>query len=173
MQCKDILDDEFLEAVEVAAALRGMSVGMFWDVQAVLSGYPEHVGEDSTALNASLRDDLYLPFNLVRAKARKLIRKGKMDGCACGCRGDFVILGESPGEKLIRRENEKKAQNLLQLEGIARTWRIRDERLQEIAKEIKHHKKALKALKKETHNLNTYTIVTKRGNNDDVPMGQG
>lgn len=31
------------------------------------------------------------PAKLVLAKMRKLIRRGVVAGCACGCRGDFVI----------------------------------------------------------------------------------
>jgi len=33
-----------------------------------------------------------LPDKLVRAKLDSLIRRGWVDGCACGCRGDFFIL---------------------------------------------------------------------------------
>jgi len=32
-----------------------------------------------------------IPDNLLLAKMRKLINKGLVDGCACGCRGDYVI----------------------------------------------------------------------------------
>jgi len=32
-----------------------------------------------------------LPFNLVKAKMRKLIKRGLVNGCACGCRGDFIL----------------------------------------------------------------------------------
>lgn len=31
------------------------------------------------------------PANLVRAKMKTLISRGLVDGCACGCRGDFEI----------------------------------------------------------------------------------
>ena len=31
---------------------------------------------------------------LVLAKMRKLIRSGLVDGCACGCRGDFVLTNK-------------------------------------------------------------------------------
>jgi hypothetical protein len=31
------------------------------------------------------------PEKLVLAKMRMLIRRGLVDGCDCGCRGDFVI----------------------------------------------------------------------------------
>lgn len=32
-----------------------------------------------------------LPDNLVLSKMKKLIKKELIDGCDCGCRGDFVI----------------------------------------------------------------------------------
>lgn len=31
------------------------------------------------------------PIKVILAKARKLIASGRIDGCACGCRGDFSI----------------------------------------------------------------------------------
>ena len=37
-----------------------------------------------------------MPWKVTLAKARKLIKRGLLDGCACGCRGDFVIPGEKP-----------------------------------------------------------------------------
>lgn len=91
MQCKDIPDEEFLEAIRTTTSLRQMRSAMIWDIQAVLSGYPEH-------LLADIRDwdhENYLPRKLVLAKARKLVLKGKIDGCYCGCRGDFEIIEEN------------------------------------------------------------------------------
>lgn len=35
---------------------------------------------------------LAMPEKVVRAKARKLIARGLLDGCPCGCRGDFMAL---------------------------------------------------------------------------------
>jgi hypothetical protein len=34
------------------------------------------------------------PLKVVRAKARRLIGRGLMDGCGCGCRGDFEITAQ-------------------------------------------------------------------------------
>ena len=68
MQAKDISTDEFLSAMYDTRNRWGSS--MLWDVTAVL-GMPEPV---------------------VRAKARRLIKADTIDGCACGCRGDFVPL---------------------------------------------------------------------------------
>lgn len=33
-----------------------------------------------------------IPYKLALAKMRNLIEKGYVDGCSCGCRGDFEIL---------------------------------------------------------------------------------
>jgi hypothetical protein len=35
-----------------------------------------------------------VPWNLLLAKLRKLLKAGKIDGCACGCRGDFTVRNE-------------------------------------------------------------------------------
>lgn len=67
VKASDIPDQTFLDTVRACG--RGRSGwAMEWDVTARL-GYPRKV---------------------VLAKARKLIKRGLMDGCACGCRGDWV-----------------------------------------------------------------------------------
>jgi hypothetical protein len=66
MQAKDISDEAFLAAVQ--GATRGPWATR-WDVTAALEA----------------------PEKVVLAKARKLIRRGLLDGCACGCRGDFQV----------------------------------------------------------------------------------
>lgn len=33
------------------------------------------------------------PAKVVHAKCRRLIQRGLLDGCPCGCRGDFEIPG--------------------------------------------------------------------------------
>lgn len=91
MQCKDIADEDFLDAVRIASALTGGGWAMYWDVACVLGGHREHVGQASS--ERRFHDEDCLPDNLVRAKAKKLIDKKKMDGCPCGCRGDFEVLG--------------------------------------------------------------------------------
>lgn len=35
-----------------------------------------------------------IPDKLALAKMRMLIRKGLVDGCGCGCRGDFELTGK-------------------------------------------------------------------------------
>lgn len=36
------------------------------------------------------------PEKLQLAKMRQLIRRGLVDGCPCGCRGDFYLASENP-----------------------------------------------------------------------------
>lgn len=70
MQCKDIPDEAFLDAVRRAGAVG--SWRMRWNVQ--------------TELEKTLGP---IPGKLLIAKARKLIAARKMGGCDCGCRGDW------------------------------------------------------------------------------------
>lgn len=87
--CKDIPDETFLTALDEAIRLREIEHGApwncgatRWDLAAVLAGHPEDVG-------GSPVDYPDLPMALVLAKARNLIRRGLLTGCACGCRGDW------------------------------------------------------------------------------------
>ena len=36
-------------------------------------------------------EKLNLPLKLVLAKLRKMIKRGLLNGCACGCRGDLEL----------------------------------------------------------------------------------
>lgn len=69
LQCKDIKDERFLSVVAYLQTLHGHPALV------------DHIAAHSI-----------IPRNLVVAKARKLIRKKKLSGCACGCRGDFRVL---------------------------------------------------------------------------------
>lgn len=90
LACKDIPDDAFLAAVDEAIRLRGeveetvWTIGATrWDLAAVLAGHPEDVGGSPVAYAE-------MPDNLLLAKAKRLIGRGLLDGCACGCRGSFM-----------------------------------------------------------------------------------
>ena len=91
MKAADITDDAFLAAVIEVAFIRTELYGPWgigssrWDVAAVLAGHPEDVA-------GSPQDYSNMPDKVVLAKARKLIKRGLVDGCACGCRGDFTVL---------------------------------------------------------------------------------
>lgn len=84
MKAADITDEAFIAAVLFCCAERGMSWAMRWDVAAVLAGHPQD-------LKGALPDYPNMPWKVVLAKARKLIRRKLIDGCDCGCRGDFEV----------------------------------------------------------------------------------
>lgn len=67
MQAKDIPDEAFLAAVRVVNNVE-RRWAFYGDLMSALPG---------------------IPYKVLRAKADKLIRRGLLDGCACGCRGDF------------------------------------------------------------------------------------
>ncbi|OSC76466.1 hypothetical protein B5180_01545 [Streptomyces sp. BF-3] len=81
MQCKDIPDQTFVEAVRRTTPV-GTSWRMRWDVHTELESVFGPI-----------------PDNLFMAKARRLIDRGLIGGCPCGCRGDFHPSDEclSPG----------------------------------------------------------------------------
>lgn len=39
-----------------------------------------------------------VPPKVIKEKLRKLIDKGAIDGCACGCRGDFTVVPSKNAE---------------------------------------------------------------------------
>ena len=47
-----------------------------------------------------------LPDNLVLAKMNKLINNGLIDGCTCGCRGDYEITQKGRDYILTHTNNE-------------------------------------------------------------------
>lgn len=71
-QAKDISDDAILAIVDRFCAdnpKRGHAPWAFtWDIQAALPEFPKKV---------------------VLAKLRSLVKRGVLNGCTCGCRGDF------------------------------------------------------------------------------------
>lgn len=38
-----------------------------------------------------LAESFGVPVKVIRAKMRRLIKRGFVDGCGCGCRGDFYV----------------------------------------------------------------------------------
>jgi len=72
LECKDIPDEVFLAAVDSTEPMAGE-----WRSRWAVKGTLDRVIE---------RD---VPHKLVLAKAKKLIDRGLMHGCPCGCRGDF------------------------------------------------------------------------------------
>lgn len=74
LQCKDIPDRPILEFL---ARLDGEWANWF-----ALEG-------DLRSVHLAMPDGI--PGKLVLAKMRTLMHRGLVDGCGCGCRGDFVI----------------------------------------------------------------------------------
>lgn len=74
MQCKDIPDRPILEYLANAGqwVMRWRNPDPEW--KCVLDAMPPGV-----------------PDKLVLAKMQKLIDRGLVDGCTCGCRGDFEL----------------------------------------------------------------------------------
>ena len=67
-QAKDIPDDAMLDAVEKNMRPIGSPT---MDIASDFSG---------------------IPFKVVNAKLNQLRKRGFLDGCACGCRGDWTVI---------------------------------------------------------------------------------
>jgi hypothetical protein len=67
---RDIPDQVLLDLVETQARERDGLGAVLWELQAALPDYPPKV---------------------IKAKLRKLSRRGLITGCLCGCRGDFAL----------------------------------------------------------------------------------
>jgi hypothetical protein len=79
MQCKDIPDRPVLEFLA-----KRPGVWHNW-----------YFGDDKD-VRIAMPDGV--PEKLVLAKMRQMIRRGVVDGCPCGCRGDFVITDKGLDE---------------------------------------------------------------------------
>lgn len=75
IQCKDIPDDVFLDAVRRTP---GVSSRSSWRMR----------NEVQDTLQVTMGP---IPENLVLAKARRLMARGLLGGCPCGCRGDYHL----------------------------------------------------------------------------------
>ena len=80
MQCKDIPDAPILAFL---ANLNGRWANWFGD---------EYDNSVTHAMPPGT------PSKLVLAKMRQLIRRGAVEGCPCGCRGDFEITDKGRAE---------------------------------------------------------------------------
>lgn len=72
MQAKDIPDESIIATIEA---------------QVKAQGHP--------ATRRGIAEALGLNEKIVLAKLRKMVRRGLITGCACGCRGDFEVKIEA------------------------------------------------------------------------------
>lgn len=86
MKCSDIPDKPILEFL-----MANKGHWCFW------GGPADTPGNSGYFRNVERAMPDGIPGKLVRAKMRRLIARGLVTGCACGCRGDFEITdkGES------------------------------------------------------------------------------
>src|SRR5690349_3703343 len=93
MQAKDIPDEAVVELVR--SCVEGRCNGdETWGWHGGRPGYKADDSKPATGHWANRWDiakALKLPDKIVLAKLRKLIRRGLITGCACGCRGDFEL----------------------------------------------------------------------------------
>jgi hypothetical protein len=79
-QAKDIPDEAIYQAIREVKAERSGYMTSRWDIEKKLSQYPPKV---------------------VMAKLRTLVKKRKtIDGCTCGCRGDFEFVVPTDFQRL-------------------------------------------------------------------------
>ena len=72
LQAKDVSDEEICQALRTTRGMNGApNWSSLWDVQRALPQYPPRV---------------------VLAKLSAMIRRKRITGCDCGCRGDFSLL---------------------------------------------------------------------------------
>lgn len=107
---RDISDMQFLEAVVMAQTLRSVSEGLLpraatqWDVACVLAGRPDLVGT-----REGTDEQLGVPPKVLLAKAKRMIRRGLIAGCACGCRGDWEVYEVPDGHGPLIPEDQWQA----------------------------------------------------------------
>lgn len=105
MKAADIPDRDFLAAITEVIRIRNEDQPLDapwiwasrWDIAAVLTGHAEHVA-------TAPQDYPDMPQKIVLAKAKRLIRRKLLDGCYCGCRGDFEPTER--GRELLRAGQE-------------------------------------------------------------------
>lgn len=74
MQAKDVADEDFLAAIERHSTDGKWGPSTRWVMRhELVEDFPD------------------VPEKVLLAKARTLIRQGRMYGCACGCRGDYRL----------------------------------------------------------------------------------
>lgn len=91
MQCKDIPEMPILEFL----ASIGTTCGGY-PKPATWFGYIENGELPKNSVLRAMPDGT--PEKLALAKMRTMIKKGLVDGCGCGCRGDFEITNKGKSQ---------------------------------------------------------------------------
>lgn len=93
MQCKDIPEQPVLDFI--AKVQRGETYWYptegqrrFYGDKVPYGSATWYEGFENSVLNAMPKGT---PEKLGLAKMKSMVRKGLVDGCACGCRGDFTV----------------------------------------------------------------------------------
>lgn len=89
-KCYLLPDWAFVSAIRTVGVIRwgnADSAASRWDVATVIAGHPEKL-----IPNGCTDEWPGVPPRLIMAKARALIKRGIITGCACGCRGDFQVV---------------------------------------------------------------------------------
>lgn len=79
MKAADIPDAAFLDAVRSTRAVDGSFDSEHWRMR----------GEVKATLESGMGTQI--PEKLFLAKARRLMNRGLLGGCPCGCRGDYHL----------------------------------------------------------------------------------
>jgi len=93
MQCKDIPTLPILEFIDAQDA---------W-----CNWFPIDLGGSDNLRTVRYAMPPDIPDKLIHAKMRQLIKNGLVDGCPCGCRGDFEIT-----EKGVEFINQSKKEGV-------------------------------------------------------------
>lgn len=93
MQAKDIPDNAILDIVRMFNEGRQPTTVLQWPHR---PDWPDQILQPHPAwcLTYDLEERMPdVPPKVILAKCRSLIKRGKMHGCYCGCRGDFYLDG--------------------------------------------------------------------------------
>lgn len=80
-----------IKTIDFLAGIRyGQSAGLPYSNRWHVAEYLETKGYRAAGTWGG-DEQVKVPQRLVLAKARRLLKQGLIDGCACGCRGDFEL----------------------------------------------------------------------------------
>jgi hypothetical protein len=93
VQAKDIPDDALVDLVK---ALQGAPIAYIHGGgrEVEMSKIPRAMFTDICNLWSTV------PPKVIQTKLKKLVERGLIDGCACGCRGEFTVI-EQPKPNIV------------------------------------------------------------------------